>query len=696
MFNMNYFSDISIWWLLPITALAIFLSYKYYQKAVKQDHFNKKQRTILVSLRAVSLFLVGLLLIGLLWESVKYREEKPLFITIIDNSGSMKNYKDSNRIAPQIRDFQQQLSERFGDKFELMTLSAGESTKAFRKLDFTDKQTNLAAGFEHIRELFFNRNIGGITLISDGNFNQGTHPMYSAERLELTPIFTLGVGDTVTRRDALIRSVNTNEVAFLNNQFPIEATIDFNRIPQQAVKVSLIHKGQTIASQNVSCANSVFDQQEVVFTVDAKSKGFQRYTVKVEAISGEFTLDNNVQTCYIEVLDNKNTICLLSSAPHPDLAALRTILEEDQQSAVETGITTDYKLPKERPNLVVWYENGVKPNAQLFNEIKSKGIPIWLILGPTTPQSVVKSYDLGLTIPNSSQQDDVQATVSSGFSSFSFTTTFTDPLQVFPPIRTKFGNYSLPNNAEIVLNQRVGSLSKKDPLFYFSQKNNLKIGVFLGEGLWRWKMKEFGQKRSIDGFREFVQKTVQYLVVRQNNEPLRVTLPKRFTIAEDVEVKAEFYNEAMELITTPRLDLSIESVGKSKNTIDFSPLSNFYKANAGQLAAGTYKWSVTAVHNGKKYRKSGEFVVEDISIEQADTKSDFSVLNQLSKQSDGLSKPLSQASQLLNELEKRSDIATIRYADSGYTALIDWIWIFCILIVLLGTEWFLRRWWGMY
>ena len=45
----------------------------------------------------------------------------------------------------------------------------------------------------------------------------------SAERIELTPVFTLGAGDTTTRRDQLIKSVNTNEVAFLNNQFPIEA-----------------------------------------------------------------------------------------------------------------------------------------------------------------------------------------------------------------------------------------------------------------------------------------------------------------------------------------------------------------------------------------------------------------------------------------------------------------------------------------
>jgi len=692
----NFFSDISLWWLLPAGLVSAGIAWFYYKKAAKNQDWTTKQRRILLSLLAAGLFLLCLLLIGLLWESVSYRKEKPLFITLVDNSSSMTNYSDSAKVKSRITAFQNELKEKFGDRFDLLALSVGEVTASLNGMRFNEKQTDLADGFEHIRELYFNRNIGGIVLISDGNFNRGTHPMYSAERIELTPVFTLGVGDTITRRDQAIRSVNTNEVAFLNNQFPIETTIDFNRMPAGPAKVSLVHQGKTIATQTVNCSNSIFDQQQVVFNVDAKSKGFQRYTIVLERKNGEFTYDNNQQSCYIEIVDNKNTICLLSSAPHPDLAAIRSILEEDQQSKVETALTTGYNLPKERPNLVIWYENGTKPNLLLFNSIKEQKIPILLIVGPTTPASVIRSYDIGLGVPAGNQQDDVQASVSSGFAAFSFTTTFTDALQYYPPLRTKFGNYSLPGNAEIMLTQRIGNITKKDPLFFITQRKDSKVGVLLGEGIWRWKMKEFSQRHSTEGFREFIQKTVQYLVVRQNNEPLRVTLPKRFTVAEDVEVKAEFYNEAMELITTPGIVLNLTSSTGKKTKLDFSPMTNFYKVNAGQLSPGTYTWTVTATHNGKKHQKSGDFVVEDISLEQADTKADFGVLNQLAAQSDGLFKPLSRSGELLKALEARSDIATLQFADSGYTALIDWKWLFVLVILIFGTEWFLRRWWGTY
>ena len=692
----GYFSEISLWWLVPLALLCAGLSWLYYKKVAANRDWSKPQTRLLTALRAIGLFLLCLLLIGLVWESVEYRKEKPLFITLVDQSASMKNYSDSSKVTARINEFSKQLEERFSDRFDLVTLSIGEKTRAFNSLQFSDKQTDLADGFEHIRELYFNRNIGGIVLISDGNFNHGTHPMYSAERIELTPVFTLGVGDTITRRDQVLRSVNTNEVAFLNNQFPVEATVDFNRIPVGPATVSLLHQGRVIATQTVQCTNPIFDQQQVVFTVDAKVKGFQRYTVQVEQKSGEFSYENNRQSCYIEVVDNKSLICLLSSAPHPDLAAIRAVLEEDKQTAVQSGLTAGYSLPKERPSLVVWYENGTKPNPELFKTLKERKIPILLIVGPTTTAAVLRSYDIGLGLPSGNQQDDVQATVSSGFSAFSFTSSFTDALQYYPPLRTKFGNYTLPGNAEIMLTQRIGNIAKKDPLFFVTQRNDTRIGVLLGEGIWRWKIKEFSQKHAIDGFREFVQKTVQYLVVRQNNEPLRVTLPKRFTVAEDVEVKAEFYNEAMELITTPELVLDLTAANGKKTRLDFSPMSNFYKVNAGQLEPGTYSWVVTATHNGKKYRKSGDFVVEDISIEQADTRADFSVLNQLASQSDGLFRPLNRSNELLDALKSRSDIATLQFADSGYTALIDWKWIFVFLILVFGAEWFLRRWWGSY
>uniref|UniRef100_UPI002607730F hypothetical protein n=1 Tax=Fluviicola sp. TaxID=1917219 RepID=UPI002607730F len=64
--------------------------------------------------------------------------------------------------------------------------------------------------------------------------------------------------------------------------------------------------------------------------------------------------------------------------------------------------------------------------------------------------------------------------------------------------------------------------------------------------------------------------------------------------------------------------------------------------------------------------------------------------------SDGSYKTLNQYQALIQEIKTRGDITTVQYEDTGYQELIDWKWIFALIIALLTTEWFLRRWWGSY
>jgi hypothetical protein len=693
---MNYFSDHSLWWLLPIFILAVGFSFYYYFKSDQKSIWTKNQLRVLCSFRSLSLFLLGLLLLGLVWETITYRPEKPLVITMVDSSSSLLNYKDSLEVKKQISNFRNELPKSLGEGYEYLELAVGSEVNELDTLSFREKSSNLSEGFKHIKNRFFNRNIGAIILISDGNYNQGVHPMYEAERIELTPIFSLGVGDTTVKRDIVVRSINSNEIAFLNNEFPIQALVDFQRVPVGSYQVNLIQNGKVVQSQKAVVTNSNSDQKEFLFTVLAKNKGYQRFTVSVERVKGEFTGDNNQQTCFVEVIDSKSNVLLLASAPHPDVSALRSVFELDQEAVITSELIQSYSMTNKLPDFVVWYENGLRTNANLFKQFQDKGIPILMILGPNVTTSLLQSYGLAIKAPNGNQSEDVYPTLANGFNSFGLSTDFTSIIPVLSPLRTKFGSYKLPSNSVVVLNQRVGSISKNDPLIAVSQTQKSKIGFILGEGLWRWKMKEFMQKKTTVGFEEFIQKLTQYISVKQNREPLRITLPKRFNTIEDLIFKAEFYNETMELITTPSIEMTITKKGAKGFKQLFSPTANFYQLNSGKLESGTYDWKIVAENNGKKYTKSGTFAVSEISLEAQDTRSNFSTLNQLAVQSNGSYKALNQYKQLIKELKTRGDITTIQYEDTGYQELIDWKWIFALIVALLSAEWFLRRWWGSY
>lgn len=694
---MSFFTDFSFWWLIPAVALAVFFGYRYYFRSEGNRFFEGRQRKVLFVLRTVGLTLLFFLLIGLVWETVTYRREKPLFITLTDRSESMLNYRDSSQIGKELNGFKEALNTEFSSQFEIVQMNLGEQVRPDNgNNQFTDRSTDIASALNYVQEHYFNRNIGGITVISDGNYNTGVHPMYEAESMNMVPIFSLGVGDTSRKKDLVLKSVVSNDIAFVNNEFPIQALVAFHKVPVGAVRVNLLENGKQIQTQTIQNTNPNYDLKEVTFTLTAKDKGYHRFTVQVEKQSGEFSTTNNASTCFVEVIDTKSSVLMLASAPHPDIAAIRSVLELDKEAVIQSGITANFQWKNEKPDLVVWYENGIQPNAELFRHCLSRKIPVLLLLGPNVGTNVLQAYGLSLKAPLRFQSEDVYPTFNPGFKTFECTQSLKDLLSKVPPLRTRFGTYLLPNNATVFLKQRVSGIEKNDPLLAFFEVNDVKVGVVLGEGLWRWKMKEYGMRKHTESFEELIQKTTQFLSVKQNKEPLRVTMPKRFNTVEDVLIKAEFYNEAMELITTPDITFQLTRAGGKPYTQHFVPTFNFYELNLGQLKSGLYSWKAIAIKDGKKYLKSGDFAVEDISLEKQESHANWSTLTQLSNQSDAAFYSLKDYPKLMEALKKRSDIATVQYEDNGYQALIDWWWILALLVAIFGSEWFLRRFWGNY
>jgi hypothetical protein len=88
--------------------------------------------------------------------------------------------------------------------------------------------------------------------------------------------------------------------------------------------------------------------------------------------------------------------------------------------------------------------------------------------------------------------------------------------------------------------------------------------------------------------------------------------------------------------------------------------------------------------------------VEDIQIEKTESNANQGVMKQLAEQSNGIFYLLKNYKKALEDISKRKDITTISYEETSFDDLIDFIWIFVLIFVLLSSEWFLRRWFGSY
>ncbi len=693
---MRFVSDISLFWLFPWLVISILLSFYLYKNESWCLELKKSWQYTLKSLRALGLFLLGVLLVGLLFEAVDYRVEKPVFITMIDNSSSMKNYQDSLVVKNKITHFEQKMRAKYGTKFDFVQYIVGSNVNENGKIDFKEASSFLSDGFEKIYTDYYNRNIGGIAFFSDGNFNKGTNPIYSAEKINLTPIFTIGVGDTIPKRDQYIKDVVSNEVAFLKNKFPVEVDLEAIKVGKSNATVSISSEGKQIASQNVNFSDGTYDYRHVSFLLDATKVGHQQYTVSITKASNEYNYSNNIRQFYIEVLDSRSKVLLLAGAPHPDVAAFKSVIEKDENLEVKSVLTKSWDKDLKNIDLIIWHEPGIQYDESVFRKIEESKIPVLYCLGPNTSNSTIQKLGLGISVSSGNQTDEVQAKINNGFQQFEVSTELQTALTFFPPLKVKFGEVKLAAGNDVMLFQRIGSIQKKEPLLFFGSKNSSKYGVLFGEGIWRWKMNEYVRSGNQKNFTEFIQKISQFLVIKQNTSALRVTIPKRFNKDEDVFIKAEFYNESLELITKPVIDFTLKNEKNKIKKHQFGIVGNFYKLSLGKLVPGKYTWSASCKFNGKNYTKSGVFIVEDVQIESLDTRADHTLLNQISVNSNGKFYRLANSDQLIKDIENRSDIVEMSYREASFNDLIDYKWFLFLLIVVFGLEWFLRRWFGAY
>jgi hypothetical protein len=693
---MHLFSDYHLGWFIPILLVSGGLAYFFYKN---QDWLQGSQswlKKCLVVLRFTSLFFILSLLLGIILEAIDYKEEKPILITLVDTSSSMKNYGDSLQIQPKTNQLQEALRQKFGGKFELINYTVGEKFEKSNSPTFNASVSDLQSGFDALATRYYNRNIGGIIFVSDGNFNKGSNPIYAARQIPLAPIFTIGVGDTLLKKDQLIKEVNTNDFTFLRSKFPVEVTLEAIKFSGKNSKLTLFHEGKSIASKSLTYSSKSIDNPIVTFEVEAVKTGFQHYTLQLSNLENEYTLQNNSYSFYIEVLDNRSKVLLLSGSPHPDVTALKSIIEKDENIQVQIANSTQWKEEYANVDLVIWHEPGVEYSSETNEKLKALKKPVFYFIGPNTSNSVVNQLNLGFSSPQTKQTDEVQASVASQVNVFEMPSTIEKELGFFPPVFVKYGGLNFSSPVDVLLYQKLGTIIKKDPLLFFGQRNQTNYGVFYGEGIWKWKFYEYSKTKSNVIIEQLFQKVFSYLLVKQNTSALHVTLPRKFTTKEEVKIKAEFYNPSMELITTPSIQFELIDSRKKKSVFQFGVSSNYYSLPLGTLNAGKYTWQASTVYAGKRIVKSGSFVVENLLIEQLDTRANHLLLRSIASNSNASFYKLSETDRLLQQIEQREDIAPVSFEHKTNHNLLDYVWILVLILSLLSAEWFLKKWHGGY
>jgi hypothetical protein len=687
----NYFIfPHSPWWILACIAAGILYAGILY---FKDNFFEKKIRYLLATLRAICVAFIAFLLLAPVIRTIRNDAEKPSVVFAIDNSLSMTLTQDSSQRQKWLKRLQeiQKKLETKGSETALQTL---DKETDWQKIRFRSQSTDLGKILTDIDNEYENRNLDKVVLISDGIHNQGVSPEFLSLRF---PVYTVGVGDTTPRRDLSVQAVFFNKIAYLGNKFPIVAEIKNNGFEERLVNVSLLQNGATLATQSVRLRKD--DISEVDFLVQAKQKGMQRYTVAVEVLEGEWTTQNNARDAIVEVIDGKEKILLLATSPHPDIKALRSIIEKNENYSLEVAIAGISQPQDNKYDLIIAYQVPDVSGAinTLLENFQKRDIPIFYILGANSDLNKFTELNPLINLRGRSGDiDDIFPQLNPTFVKFNLDAEKLRILSKMPPLQVPYGDYNLKTNGEVLLFQNVGRLQTKKPLIALLMGKEKKSAVLAGEGLWRWRLEEYEQTDSNAIIDDFFLKIIQFLSSKEDKRKFRIyTTNNEYPSFESVVFEAEAYNELYEKIANVKVSLSLQNEQGKIYNYSFTITGGTTKFEIPNLPQGIYRYTATADILGRTEKASGEFVVKDLQLETLTSTANFDLLRRVSQNTQGKFYTIGQ----LERLEK--DLLSTKKPDLLHTSeelleIIHLRWLFFALLALLSVEWFLRKYLGSY
>ena len=662
----------------------------------KKQHYGKALNAILFVLRTLMVGLVVLLLFNPLIRQKFSSVETPTVILAHDNSSSIALCKDSafykTEYLPKFEQFRKDLNADFNVDEYLF----GEEVRDFDQVDFSDQLTDLSSLLKTLDRRYYKRNVGAVLLFSDGIYNRGFEPELVAEKFPF-PVHTVVLGDTVAYPDLAIRNVHYNKVVSLGATFPVRVTVAARDLAGRKAQLTLKENGRLIEKRDIEIPSNRFSK-EIDFMLDANKKGVMAIDIEVSGIAEEEQLLNNARHIFVDVLDQKYKLLCVAASPHPDLAALRSVLNDNYEVDFCFGKET---LPDfANYDLVILHQ---VPNAKMdFNALKSQldrntKLPVLFVVGGETDRDLLNKlqtvYELRSGATNTLL--DVKAHANASFSTFTFDAKSDPLIEKYPPLALPHIEISALQSHDDLLLQEVMGVKSGLPLLSFANDKR-KMAFLFGTNIWRWRLFEYYQSKNHEVFDEMFAKTLKYLLL-STNDGSAIYAKETYYSNEPVIITAELRNPNNELVTDP--ELTIQIVNKLTNeTYDytFSKREHDYQLNAGLLPEGLYQYKVSAQMGERKINVNGTFSVVAIGIEEQQLTADMERMRGLARLTNGNCYTAQQLTQVLEDLHNDTRITSVEHHESRFEDLIHSKWIFFVLIGLAAVEWLLRKMFGSY
>lgn len=644
---------------------------------------------VLGGLRFVTIFILLVLLINPGIKQRTFEIIKPILLLAVDQSRSIQYAENELKV----REFVDQLrsNRELQERFEIQTYGFGRDIKRLgaESLEFEDPQTNISNAMKNLERLSGDRQ-NALILITDGNQTVGEDFAYHRTK-ENTALFTVVAGDTTAQTDLAISNLNVNKYAFLNNNFPAEVILNYTG--KEAVESTFeIRAGESVLfSRNVNFSQE--DNSEIISTtLPATRLGTSIYQAVIKPLTSEKNTINNSRKFGVEVIDERTSVLILSAITHPDLGMIKkSIKQNEQREALIDKIENYNNLNIADFQLIILYQPNNRFN-KVFEDLASQNVNFLIVTGTKTDWNFVNRLQQNFRKDYTYQVQEIFPGYNRNYSQFQFEDIGFDQ---FPPLEDSFGNMELANSGfQVMLFQQLEGIETRLPLLATLEAASAKQGYLFGENIWKWRSQSFVDTGTFESFDNFFGKLIQYLAGTQKRDRLTIDSETVYLENEIIIISAQYFDQNYVFNPNAQLEINIENVETgSRIQSAMIPGNNKYSFEVQGLAAGDYKFEVQ--EGNSQISRQGTFSVLEYNVEQQFTSANKSKLTSLASSNSGALYNLEDPQELISQLLEEDRFVSLQKNREKTVPLIDWKLLLVLLVLSLGIEWFMRKYFGL-
>ena len=665
MFEINI--DSSFFYILICISLGFIFTYLLYNNKAKS--IPKNVNLILFVIRFFYLSVILSLLLNPIIKLKNNYFEDPILIFAKDNSTS---------INEDVKD------ELISIKNNLNNFKSYEFSFSDKIYNGFIKNTGLKSNFSNLfvelDNKFEGRNVAGLILASDGSYNTGLNPKYLTYNF---PVYCIALGDTAFKKDLRIDKVESNDVTFLGNSFPLEVSIT-SSIKNDVKSRLVIKDGKIKLYDEIVTFKKDNNYRTIKLDLIADKVGLLNLDVKILPINGEENLTNNAFTKYIDVIDYSSSILILKKTNTPDLAAFNNSISKNQRyNVVIKDIDEEYTIDKYQ--LIVLFSINTIPDNLLNHKVS--------LIVFNSVNSYYENFEKNIKFYNDKNKYPITISLNNRFSKFTFSDELNNLVNSAPPLFSSNFDQKLKGNFDFILkNKQVESLAKSSVMMikYIDEK---KIAFVTAEGFWRWKFFDYKINNSTTAFDEIFLKLTQYLIIDDDKSLLRIKYKNDYDQDEIVVINAELYNESYELVNDKEIKFSISDNLLNTKEYIFSKKSNTLFIDLGILKPGKYNYVASV--DGSDENKTGFFNVKKIQLEQLSDVVNHKTLNQISDKSGGKVFHMNSLKELESVINSSELNKKIIHSKQNIVSFLSITNLLILLIFLILLEYFLRKYNGL-